>query len=278
MARSTPLSRHRIQAFREDFEKKRRQAEILRPIFELVGAYEYVGEENKSAMYGVNRLLLRKPFTDDRGWAPYSTWELAWAMADYRLRRFSDAIDDLPTASKSVHEWDSIRTNVMRVSQGLRPSVIVLDGMFNTDVMVDIGLSQLGRHSLSNDLQHHRVPGFLGGIPILRIVNEKTPKAYVVDLQRFARLLEYQPETSEFGVYPVIRDLESAERHRLVRQYQDAWNSEADPRPSRQWELDMRDQVMLTVFESAEISVRDARGQAGFAIEVADASQGDRGD
>ena len=74
-----PISEARVERFKEDYLKGKRDIGATEKIFSHGGAFQYRNERNELASFGFDRLVHKGPFVDGSNWADLGGWEFAVA-------------------------------------------------------------------------------------------------------------------------------------------------------------------------------------------------------
>lgn len=199
----SPLSKTRVQRFEDDYLKGRREISATEKIFKYYDAFQYRTERNDLASFGFNRLVNKGPFVDDSNWLDMRGWEFAVAEERHLL-------NDLHThlAESASHTGQILPDNIapqpnailnaakrMADLLGERgKSLIVLATHLDVDaiVSIDMALTTPG-WELGDELRTNWILGKYVDCPVLYLNDPDLHDLYVVDLPRFASLVQYNP-------------------------------------------------------------------------------------
>lgn len=194
----TPVSPKRTQAFLHSYGENREKAATVEALFRRVGALHREPQWNDGAAYGFNVLLLKGPFVEGANWAPYSTWEFAVAAQRHLLDQFElllrESVPGLspPTAPRSARGILSRFSSLTQQARaaGVEPSLLVITGPVDAALRVDF-FEHGVRRPLSKELLGPWIIGLHQQIPLLHIPEAPRAALYVVDLPRFAQLIQF---------------------------------------------------------------------------------------
>ena len=201
----SPVSEARIQRFREDYLKGRRDIGATEKLFGHCGAFQHRNERNDLATFGFNTLVHKGPFVHGSNWADLKGWEFAVAEERRLLK-------DLHThlAESASQSGQMLPNNVTRQPSGILSAAKAMSGLladrgFRTSLVVVathldidtlVALTQvltIPDWELTNDLRTNWILGKHGSNPVLYINNYDLNSLYVVDVQRFAKLVQFDP-------------------------------------------------------------------------------------
>jgi len=199
----SPVSEARVQRFKEDYLKCREDIGATEKIFRYYGAFQHRNERNDRASFGFNRLVHKGAFVDGSNWADLRGWELAVAEERRLLKNLHAHL-----AESASHTGQILSDNVTRQpSEILRAatrmtdflversgSLIVLAAQLDVETIVSLkkALTTPG-WELGDDLRTNWILGKHENCPVLYLNDQDLNSLYIVDVPRFALLVQYYP-------------------------------------------------------------------------------------
>ena len=250
----SPVSEARVQRFKEDYLKGRRDIGATEKIFRHCGTFQHQNERNDSASFGFNRLIHKGPFVDDSNWADLRGWE--FAVAEER-RLLNDLHTHLAESARQTgqmlsdniarHPGETLRTATrmsdLLVDRGFRGNLIVVAAHLEVETLVSLKKAlTTPSWELTDDLRTNWILGKHAICPVLYLNDQDLNSLFVVDVARFATLAQYNPLV-DLHVLPI----DEATAKRILEDKPDL-------------KLDMsvlRSMVHLTLYQSYEIQIHD---------------------
>jgi ppGpp synthetase/RelA/SpoT-type nucleotidyltranferase len=262
---TNPISKGRVDAFRERFLADRRQTAATEILFNRAQALQRAYEWNDKVAAGFNVLTYKGPFVERSNWVPYQTWEFALAAERHLLNRLELLLTEnaQPRPDAVELNWPAILARVDELVSDLsdrryNPSVIVIAGQLGFDMMVEVGLKKhpgvLPDWELPSELHALWIEGSYHSIPILNIRESAAPYAlYVADLAAFATLTKYSPA----AMFSVDEIDEARAREILERKPKAVVIPEGRPDTLEERLRLLQLRVWLRLYESYGIELRD---------------------
>ena len=252
----SPISENRVQRFKEDYLKGRRDIGATEKIFSYYGAFQQQNERNDSASFGINKLVHKGSFVDGSNWADLKGWEFAVAE-ERRL------LNDLHTqlAESVLQTGHRLSDNITRqpdeiLSTAKRMYDLLIDGGFHgnlilvaTHLEVETVISlekalTTPSWELTDDLRTNWILGKHTSCPVLYLNDQNLNSLFVVDVARFATLVQYDPLV-DLHMLPI--DEETAKRI-------------LEDKPDLKLDMStLRSMVHLTLYQSYQIQINDQR-------------------
>ena len=201
----SPISEERVQRFKEDYLKGRQDIGATEKIFRYFDAYQMKNEQHDSAYFGFNRLVPKGSFVDDSNWADLRGWEFAvaeerWLLNNLYIKMAESISKTGQTLPGSIAKHpDEILGTIEKISEimkghGYCGNLIVVATDLNTETIISLEkLITIPSWELSDDLKTNWILGKHEDFPILYIKNKDLKTLFVVDVRRFASLLQYEP-------------------------------------------------------------------------------------
>jgi hypothetical protein len=243
----SPVSEARVQRFKEDYLKGRRNIGATEKIFNHCGAFQHRNERNDLATFGFNRLVHKGPFVDGSNWADLRGWEFAVAEERWLLKHLHTHLSESASQSGHVLAYNVPRqpSDILSAAdslagllgeQGFEASLVVVATHLDIDTLVAL------TPALTDDLRTNWILGKHGSYPVLYINDHDLDSLYVVDVQRFAKLVQLDPL--------VELSIQSIDEARAKRMLED--------RPDLKLDINaLRSMVHLRLYQSYGFEIRD---------------------
>jgi hypothetical protein len=199
----SPISEARVQRFKEDYLKGRQDIGATEKIFRHYGAFQQQNERNNRASFGFNMLVYKGPFVDGSNWADLKGWEFAVAEERHLLKNLHDNL-----AESVIHTGQVLSEIVAPQPEGIlnaakrmadllgdrAKSLIVLATHLDTETMLSLNkaLTTPG-WELGDELKTNWILGKHEHCPVLYLNDPDLDSLYIVDVTRFASLVQYDP-------------------------------------------------------------------------------------
>lgn len=210
----SPISEARVQRFKEDYLKGCQDIGATEKIFRHYGAFQHRNERNDPASFGFDRLVHKGPFVDGSNWGDLSGREFA-VVEERRL------LKDLHThlAESASQSGQMLPDNVTRQPSGILSAATAMSGLLadrgfraslvvvatHLDIDTRVALTQaltIPDWQLTDDLRTNWILGKHGSYPVLYVKDHDLNSLYVVDVQRFAKLVQFDPLV-ELSIQPI---------------------------------------------------------------------------
>lgn len=250
----SPVSEARVQRFKEDYLKGRRDIGATEKVFTHCGAFRHENERNDSASFGFDTLVHKGPFVDGSNWADLRGWELAVAEERRLLKEFYAQLAESTGQTGQILPDDVARqpSGILRAAtrmsdllgdRGLSGNLIVVAAQLDVETRVSLeqALTTPG-WQIEDELRTNWIIGKHAGCPVLCWNDQDMNSLYVVDVPQFTTLVQYDPLV-DLRVLPID---EVTARQIL------------DDKPSL--ELDMialRSMVHLFLYQSYDMKIHD---------------------
>ena len=250
----SPISENRVQRFKEDYLKGRRDIGATEKVFRYYGALQQQNERNDSASFGFNKFVHKGPFVDGSNWADLRGWEFAVAeerrlLNDLHALLAESVLQTSQTLSDHItRQPDEILSTAARMSdllidRGFHGNLIVVATHLEVETIISLKKAlTTPSWELTDDLRTNWILGKHTSCPVLYLNDQDLNSLYVVDVPRFASLVQYSPLV-DLHVLPI--DEETAKR--ILADKPDL-------------KLDMntlRSMVHLTLYQSYQIQIND---------------------
>lgn len=250
----SPISENRVQRFKEDYLKGRRDIGATEKVFSYCGAFEQQNKRNDSASFGFNKFVHKGPFVDGSNWADLRGWEFAVAeerklLNDLHTLLAESAHQTGQTLSDNIaRQSDEILNTSMKMSSllidhGFHGNLIVVATHLEVETIISLkkALTTPG-WELEDDLRTNWILGKHTSCPVLYLNDQDLNSLYVVDVRRFASLIQYFPLV-DLHVLPI--DEEKAKQI-------------LENKPDLKLNMStLRSMVHLTLYQSYQIQVND---------------------
>jgi len=248
----SPVSEARVQRFRDDYLKGRQGIGAMERIFKYFGAFQFRNERNDLASFGFIKLVHKGPFVDGSNWADLRGWEFAVAEERHLLKDLHDNLEESVSNTGQILSNDIIRqpdaildaTKRMADLLGARErSLIILATHLDTETIVSLNkVLTTADWELEDELRTNRILGKHEGCPVLYLNEPDLNNLYIVDVPRFASLVQYTPQAD---LHVLAIDKAAAERM-------------LEDHPELKLDLnDLLSMVHLTLYQSYEIQIHD---------------------
>jgi len=252
----SPISENRVQRFKEDYLKGRWEIGATEKLFSYYGALQQQNERNDSASFGFNKFVHKGPFVDGSNWADLRGWEFAVAeerrlLNDLQTLLAESVLQTGQTLSDNItRQPDEILSTASRMSdflidRGFHGNLIVVATHLEVETIISLKKAlTTPSWELTDDLRTNWILGKHTNCPVLYLNDQDLNSLYVVDVPRFASLVQYSPQV-DLHVLPI--DEKTAQR--ILEDKPDL-------------ELDMstlHSMVHLTLHQSYQIQINDQR-------------------
>lgn len=248
----SPVSEARVWRFKDDYLKGRQDIGATEKVFKYYGAFQYRIERNDLTSFGFNKLVHKGPFVDGSNWADLRGWEFAVAEERHLLKSLHTHL-----AESASHTGQILSDNVAR-----QPGEILSAAQSMTDLLVegDRSLIVLATHldietmlslnkalttqgwELGDELRTNWVLGKHENCPVLYLNDEDLNSLYIVNLPRFASLVQYDPRVD----LHILAIDEAIAKHML------------EDKPDLGLDMStLLSMVRLTLYQSYEIQIHD---------------------
>lgn len=199
----SPVSEARVQRFKDDYLKGRQDIGAMEKIFKYYGAFQYRTERNYLVSFGFNKLVRKGPFVDGSNWADLRGWEFAVAEERHLLKSLHAHL-----AESLSHTGQILSDDIIRQPDGIldaakrmadllgtrERSLIILAAHLDTETIVSFNkaLTTAG-WELGDELRTNWILGKHEGCPVLYLNEPDLNNLYIVDVPRFASLVQYDP-------------------------------------------------------------------------------------
>jgi len=252
----SPISEKRVQRFKEDYLKGRRDIGATEKVFSYCGAFEQQNERNDSASFGFNKFVHKGPFVDGSNWADLRGWEFAVAeerrllndlhnlLAESALQTGQTLSDNITRESDEILSTSTRMSNLL-IDRGFHGNLIVVAAHLEVETIISLKKAlTTPSWELEDDLRTNWILGKHTSCPVLYLNDQDLNSLYVVDVPRFATLVQYSPLV-DLKVLPI--DEETAKRI-----LEDKPDLKIDMRT-------LRSMVYLTLYQSYQIQINDQR-------------------
>jgi len=200
----SPVSEARVQKFKDDYLKGRQDIGAMEKIFKYYDAFQYRTERNDMASFGFNKLVHKGPFVDGSNWADLRGWEFAVAEERHLLKGLYAHLAESVSHTGQILSDDIIRQpdEILDAAKRMADllcarerSLIILATNLDTETIVSLNktLTTAG-WEVGYELRTNWILGKHEGCPILYLNEPDLNNLYVIDVPRFASLVQYDPE------------------------------------------------------------------------------------
>ncbi len=256
--RTAEVSEERVKTFLSDYLQSRQQSGALEAVFERSDMLVLNPNWNDQHAFGFNVILRKGPFVDRSSWADYRAWQFALAIERRILSNFEELLASHPVEIEYPGLTMNWRDMLAAATEGLRrvgaegeATCIVVAGPLHENWLLDF-TRQAGVKpdwELPAHLNRTWIRGAYHDALIVHLDESTHPALYVVNIPRFARLVQYgQPQ---FTVDPID---ESKAKEILERQH----NEDINPESIRSLRLS----VWMRLYESWKFDARDVTAVA----------------
>lgn len=199
----SPVSEARVQRFEDDYLKGRREIGATEKVFRYYGAFQHKTTPNRLASFGFNTLVNKGPFVDGSNWLDLRGWEFAVAEERYLLKKLHDCLVEsinrtgqtMPSTVAAQPEGILDAAKRMAELLGERSkSLIVIAAHLDIDAIVSLEKAlTTPRWELADELRTNRILGKYQDCPVLHLNDQDSRSLYIVDIPRFASLIQYDP-------------------------------------------------------------------------------------
>lgn len=201
----SPISGERVERFRADYLKGRREIGAVEKVFSRASAFEHRIGNKETATFGFNGFVHKGPFVDGSNWADLSAWQFAVAEERHLLGKLHEHLN------QSTRETGQVLAEVVRrepgeilsaagdmskllAKKGFEASLVVVAAALQTDTIIALqkALSVPG-WDLSDDLRTNWILGLHGTCPVLYLRDDDLSSLYVLDVRQFAMLRQFEP-------------------------------------------------------------------------------------
>jgi len=248
----SPVSEARVQRFKDDYLKGRRDIGATEKIFKYYGAFQYRTERNELAKSGFNRLVDKGPFVDGSNWADLRGWEFAVAEERYLLKNLHTRLAESVNHTSQIlsdtitREPDAILDATKSMADLLdigEATLILLAAHLDTEAIVSLekALTTPG-WELGDELRTNWVLGKHEESVVLYLNESELNSLYVIDVPRFASVIQYDPLVD----LHVLAIDEAAAKHLL----------EENPKLKSDVNT-LLSMIQLILYQSYELQIRD---------------------
>jgi len=248
----SPLSETRIQKFKDDYLKGRRDIGATEKIFRYFGTFQHKTTVNRLASFGFNTLVNKGPFVDGSNWGDLRGWQFAVQEERYLLKKLHGYLVQSISGTGQVVP-DTVPPKADRILKASKRmadllgrrhrSLIVLAAHLDIDAIVTLERAlTTPTWDLDDELRTNWILGKYEDCPVLHLNDQDSMSLYVVDVPRFASLIQYDPVV-DLQVSAI--DEETA-KEMLQSQPDLPWD-----------ENTLLSMVRLTLWQSYEIQVHD---------------------
>ncbi len=248
----SPVSEARVQRFKDNYLKSRHDIGATEKIFKYYGAFQHRDERNDLASFGFNKLVHKGFFVDGSNWADLRGWEFAVAEERHLLKglyaHLAESVSHTGQilSDDIIRQPDEILDAAKRMADLLcarEDSLIILATNLDTETIVSLNktLTTAG-WEVGDELRTNWILGKHEGCPILYLNEPDFNNLYVIDVPRFASLVQYDPVAD---LHVLAIDEVTAE-HML------------EDNPDQKFELNtLLSMVHLILYQSYEIQIHD---------------------
>jgi hypothetical protein len=250
----SPISEARARRFEDDYLKGRQDIGAAEKIFSRYAAFQQRSQRKETASFGFNRFVHKGPFVDGSNWADLRGWEFAVAEERHLLNELHSQLTEsasqtgqtLPdhiTREPSAILFAANRMSDLLASRGFRANLIVVAAHLDTDVIVafEKELTTPG-WELTDDLRTNWILGVHRNCPVLYLGDQESNRMYVVDVPRFATLVQFVPVVELH-----VEAVDEARARRILEE-----------RPDLKLDMDtLRSMAHLRLYQSYEFQIHD---------------------
>ena len=258
----SPLSKDRVTSFYSDYLEGRRQSGAAEAVFEQAQAL--VREANWEDKHGIgfNVVIRKGPFVDGSNWLGTRGWEFALAVERHLLSKFDELLRHNPRplqAGPVERKWSSMFTAanelLLKLNADASKACIVVTGPLHDNWLLDLTrqANVTPGWDLPRDLNRTWIHGKYRGAVILHIAESTEPSLFVVDVPRFARLMQHG--TPQFHV----DEIDEKRAQEILSKLPD---QSGGPDPVRA----MRLKVWMRLYESWNFDLMDKQAAAYAAL------------
>ena len=259
---NSPISKERVARFYSDYLDSRRQSGAAEAVFEQADSLSRRPDWNDEYGIGFNVIIRKGPFVDGSNWAEYRTWEFALAVERHLLSKFDELLRDNAQplqARPAERKWSSMFTAadelLFKLNADASKACIVVTGPLHDNWLLDLTRQPevIPDWDLPRDLNRTWIHGKYRGAVILHIAESTESSLFVVDVPRFARLIQHG--TPQFHV----DEIDEKRAQEILSKLPD---QSAGPDPVRA----MRLKVWMRLYESWSFDLLDERAAAHAAL------------
>lgn len=199
----SPMSEARVQRFKDDYLKGRREIGAMEKIFKYYGAFQHQTVPNHLTSFGFNTLVNKGPFVDGSNWLDLRGWEFAVAEERHLLNMLHTLLADSASYTGQMlpdtiaPQPDGILGAAKRMAGLLGQhdkNLTVLAAHLNVDTIVSLDKAlTTPAWELGDELRTNWILGKNEDCPVLYLTDPDLSSLYVVDVPRFATLVQYDP-------------------------------------------------------------------------------------
>ncbi|MCW4011781.1 MAG: hypothetical protein NWF07_02185 [Candidatus Bathyarchaeota archaeon] len=200
----SPLSDTRVQKFKDDYLKSREEIGATEKIFKYYGSFKQQSTLNHLKNFGFNKLVHKGPFVDGSNWSDIGGWEFAVAEERYLLNKLHACLTEstghtgqtLPTAiAPQPDRIFGAAKQMVDLLGNSGQNLIILAAHLDIDVIVSLNkVLTTPRWELGDELRTNWILGKYEDCPVLHLGDSTSNCLYVVDIPRFAALVQYDPK------------------------------------------------------------------------------------
>lgn len=259
--RESPVSEMRVQRFKDDYLKGRREIGATEKIFRYHGAFQHKAVPNRLVSFGFNQLVNKGLFVDGSNLLDLRGWEYSVAEEHHLLNMLHVLLADSVSHTSQMltdiiaPQPEGILDAANRMANLLgknSKNLIVLAARLDIETIVSLEKAlTIPKWELCDDLRTNWILGKHEGCPFLYMNAPDFRSLYVVDIPCFAVLVQYDPL-----VDLQVLSIDEAAARRILGENPDL-------------KLDINallSMVNLILYQSYEIQVHDQ--QAAWAAEI----------
>ncbi len=199
----SPVSEARVQAFEDDYLKGRKAIGAVEKIFRYYGLFQHKAIPNHLTSFGFNQVVNKGPFVDSSNWSDLKGWGFAVAEENHLLKELHTHLADsvnlshqtLPDAiSKKPQEILNTAKKMADLLSIQDQCLIVIASHLDVGTVVSLDkMLTTPEWELGDELRTNWILGKHEGRLILHLNDRALDSLYVVDVPKFASLVQYDP-------------------------------------------------------------------------------------
>jgi hypothetical protein len=199
----SPVSEARVQLFEDDYLKGRKEIGAAEKIFRYYGVFQHKTTPNHLTSFGFNQVINKGPFVDGSNWLDLRGWEFAVAEERHLLETLQTRLADSVSQSRQTlpdtitPQPEGILDTAKKMADLLGKQdqyLIVIATHLDVDTVVSLEkLLTTPGWELGDELRTNWILGKHEGRLILHLNDPDLDSLYVVDLPKFASLVQYDP-------------------------------------------------------------------------------------
>jgi hypothetical protein len=250
----SPVSETRVQAFEDDYLKGRKEIGAAEKIFRYYGVFQHKATPNHLTSFGFNQVVNKGPFVDGSNWLDLRGWEFALAEESHLLKTLHTRLADSVSHSHQTFpdaiapQPEGILDTAKKMADLLGKQdqcLIVIAAHLDVDTVVSLDkLLTTPGWELGDELRTNWILGKHEGRLILHLNDPDLDSLYVVDVPKFASLVQYDPIVD----LKVLTIDEVTAKHML------------EDNPNLKLDVDsLLSMVRLILYQSYEIQIHDRK-------------------